>query len=1014
MIMKNSGKTSDSSDIFPFIPPHFPRKGNSFRNILALFIISGSFLLWFSQINLHANPDNREQTAYQPDPDPVQGLNSFMERHGVKPYDLFQRGDELMTLRVIFRDQKYGTPVWMLDTSPVADHGGTASVWSAWNKNASTIFVEGPRESGGTIHSGWFFNSDFSRMRPAQGGRPAVWDPVNPDLYYDPINPADRIVRNNWRTGEQQIVAQWDDPLIWNGSTKRLYGLTRDRRYLFVDLPNRGIFVPFAHDENYPIPLLPLYDGRPLGPGGQSVGSNHFTVIYDHEEHGNMIALRTGMLIDRQTGVRTNIVAPLCGNTNYLRTFHEGRIQYPKGKEWDSYGLPWFNENVRLPVDLSMDELYDTWFNLPHVTHGHESPSPDWQFIATDGGTTRIVRVRDGEVRSLRLSPDGGNYHLQWIHHPRFFVGWVRGWNFRSFTRPQNANIEFQIFSDGTFQPIVDTKHRPSGYYAGGDFSMFSPDATKIHYGSSMTGRFRNYIAVMARPRPPVNLSWRATGAAVELSWTPSKYNNETKGYLVYRSNTSGYGYDLLTPEPVKGTSWEDRSIIAGQPYYYAVTSLEHSDLESGYSNEASRAGIQLKGEVNDPLIIYVEGEEAIRNLTTDALPGLAKGRDVNGASDWYYLYRHPEADHGRLPLQLNIPAEGLYNIWTRVRNDKTQQGRWLLNFEGTALEASAATDLWTWINAGQVHLTSGDIEIILSTGDEGAALDIICLTTDGHFRPQGTRPENRQPPASPAGLMVENVLERTNHLKWEKSSDPRLSHYNVYASGKPFSRPMQEQLIGSPTYTELIDWGLKDDTRYYYAVTAVDRQGNESDPVFMEAKPPPRDFPETRIELAFAEAKTTGRFERSEAEGLRGEAYLVPAEPGSNRVEWEVDIPRDGKYFFWLRYLHRGTGNRGGEVSQDIPVLLGGKPLTILAPGLTDLNIPDELLEKGHPLAEDLWTWAWPGPIPTVNPVPVELPAGRHTIVLKGLHESVRYDVLILSDEPGYRPDDGRLRQRY
>ena len=338
----------------------------------------------------------------EPDPDPVQGLSSFMERHGRKPYELFERDGELMTHRLIFEDRQFGTPVWMLDTSPTVDHGGTASVWAAWNPNGSAIFVEGARRLGDQVHKGWFIHSDYSRMRPSRGGRPAVWLPEDPDRFYSPASPTDGVTCTNWRTGKQEVVAQWE-PLPWPGSGQRVYGLTRDRRHIFVDLPNRGIFVPFRRDDKHPIPALPLYDGRPIGPGGKSVGGNHHCVIHGHPQHGDLIALRTGMLVDRQSGEKTYIAVPLCGNTNYLRAFHENRVHYPKGDEWNAYGLPWFANGVRLPTGLSMEELYDLWRNTPHATHGHESTSPDWQYIASDGGCDANC------PRSRRAGPFGAS-----------------------------------------------------------------------------------------------------------------------------------------------------------------------------------------------------------------------------------------------------------------------------------------------------------------------------------------------------------------------------------------------------------------------------------------------------------------------------------------------------------------------------------------------------------------------------------------------------------------------------
>ena len=946
----------------------------------------------------------RRPLTADPDPDPVQGLAAFMERQGTKPHDLFQDGESLLTHRIIFADRQFGTRIWMLDDSPTADHTGTASVWSAWNPTGTALFVEGARQLGKETRKGWFFTADFSRLVPSRGGRPAVWDPEAPDFFYSPASPTNQVTRTHWRTGEQRVVAEWE-PLSWPASGQRLYGMTRDRRHLFIDLPNRGIFVPFVNDETKPIPRLGMYDGRPIGPGGKSIGANHNTVILQHETHGDLIALRTGMLIDRETGEKICIAAPLCGNTNYLRAFQEGRVKYPRGEEWNAYGLPWFARGVRLPEKLSMEELYQLWRNLPHATHGHESPSPDWQHIAMDGGATVIARVRDGHTQSIRLSPNGGNYHLQWTKHPRFLVGWVRGWSFGSYLRPENANIEFQIFADGTFQPIVDTKHNFNGYYSGGDFSMFSPDATKIHYGSSMTGRFRNYVAVMARPRPPEGLEAKRQDTGVLLRWRPSAYANETRGYLVYRSPTSGDGYRLLTGEPVPGTEYVDATDAAGTPHHYVVTSLEHCGLESGYSAEA------VVGPAKR-LVVYAEAEISIRDLDTEERPGLAFGVDRRTASDWGFLYRHPEATEGSAELNVSVPASGTYHLWARLRNARPGGSSWQIAAAGRNLSLSCAGDEWTWIRAEGAPLAcpKGTVRLRLRTTDATAQMDLLCLATDAAFVPAGPRPERIEPPQPVATLHAQNLRPRANRLSWQASPNPAFSHYNVYAATDGEVRPTQEFLVGSPTEPTFLDWGLKAGKTYRYAVTVVDRRGNESPPTAAQATTPPAP-PPTVHSLAFADAEAIGDFERKEGEAAYGKTYLVPQSPDTNAVSWRIDIPRDGTYYLWLRYLPRGDGNRGGEIRQSLRVRIDGETVTTeLGGGLTDLHVPDSFLAPEHPRAPRLWTWAHPG---SCNLVGIPLAAGSRTIGLDRLAPKIRYDALVITDEPSWTPPDGRLRQR-
>lgn len=947
---------------------------------------------------------------YSEGPHPVQGLESLMERHGMKPYDLLEQEDGSLAMhRVIFEDLQFGTQVWMLDDSPTVDHNGTASVWSAWNIDGSALYLEGAREIGGEAHAGWFCNGDFSRMWP-RGDRPAVWAPEDPEIYYAPINPVDGVTRNNWRTGEKSTVASWP-ALSWPDSGQRFYGLTADHRHIFIDLPNRGIFVPYAPDAEHPIPQLPLYDGRPIGPEGTSIGNNHYGAIDGHEKFGDLIALRTGMLIDRETGEKTNVAVPLCGDTNYLRAFHEGRVDYPEGEEWNNYGLPGFVDSVQLPTGLSMDELYALWRNIPHVTHGHESPSPDLQYIVTDGGGTDIVHVRTGETETLRLSPNGENYHVHWEVHPRFFVGWVRGWSFRHFGRPDYGNVLFQAFSDLTAQPIFDTNHRFNGYYSGGDFSMQSPDATKVHLSSSMTGRFRNYVAVMARPRPPVRLAWQERDGAVALTWDAHPFSREKRGYNVYRSATSGSGYELLTPELVTGNEWSDGTVAPGTAYYYVVTAVEHSGIESGYSMEAARAGVALPQELDTPLVAYAEVEAALWDLGTADRPGLGVGVERRHASDWQFLYRHPNADTGAAALEIAVPAAGEYHLWARMCSISGEVANWTFRIGSTALQAGTDAPEWTWVRVTDAPLTlSGDVEIALATSANGAALDLVALATDIAFAPDGPRPEWKTPPPAIDALAAENVRPRVNRLQWQASNAPNLSHYRLYAAREPFEAPEQRYLIGSPSRPEFIDWGLRAGTTYHYAVTAVDRAGNESAPVFVACATPPREFDPVTIELAFAQGERTGEFELSEAGGLRGPAYVVPEAPESNRVAWTLDVPRAGTYYFWLRYLHRGSGDRGGETVHEVRAMLDGEAITTLGGGSTDLHVPDEFIAKDHPLAPRLWTWAWPG---AQNLRGVDLPAGNHTLTLENLNGAIRYDVLLITDEPSWHPEDGRLRQR-
>lgn len=89
----------------------------------------------------------------------------------------------------------------------------------------------------------------------------------------------------------------------------------------------------------------------------------------------------------------------------------------------------------------------------------------------------------------------------------------------------------------------------------------------------------------------PDAISLSGTGMAavshsVALTWTAS--TSTVVGYNTYTSQQSGGPYTKLTGAPVAGTSYTDSNVTAGQTYFFVVTSVDSSNVESGFSNEVS------------------------------------------------------------------------------------------------------------------------------------------------------------------------------------------------------------------------------------------------------------------------------------------------------------------------------------------------------------------------------------------------------------------------------------------
>ncbi len=71
---------------------------------------------------------------------------------------------------------------------------------------------------------------------------------------------------------------------------------------------------------------------------------------------------------------------------------------------------------------------------------------------------------------------------------------------------------------------------------------------------------------------------------SVSLSWTGS--TSTVIGYYVYRGATTGGPYTRITSSVVDLTSYVDSSVASGSTYFYVVTAVDSSYVESPYSNE--------------------------------------------------------------------------------------------------------------------------------------------------------------------------------------------------------------------------------------------------------------------------------------------------------------------------------------------------------------------------------------------------------------------------------------------
>jgi len=118
-----------------------------------------------------------------------------------------------------------------------------------------------------------------------------------------------------------------------------------------------------------------------------------------------------------------------------------------------------------------------------------------------------------------------------------------------------------------------------SGFLAGDIYHDKSVDLTDY---DGLAGDWMTKVV----PDAPINLTaaFNQNTGYVELDWDDSPPQGNLVGYNVYRSTTSGSGYEKLNDSFLTVSEFEDKNVNVGTDYYYVVTMTNTALFESGYS----------------------------------------------------------------------------------------------------------------------------------------------------------------------------------------------------------------------------------------------------------------------------------------------------------------------------------------------------------------------------------------------------------------------------------------------
>lgn len=170
-------------------------------------------------------------------------------------------------------------------------------------------------------------------------------------------------------------------------------------------------------------------------------------------------------------------------------------------------------------------------------------------------------------------------------------------------------------------------------------------------------------------------------------------------------------------------------------------------------------------------------------------------------------------------------------------------------------------------------------------------------------------------PPLVPTGLSAAAGNE-TVSLDWNDNGEGDLDGYNVYrstTSGSGYTL-LNASLLSSSDY---VDNDVTNGTTYYYVVTAVDMDSNES-AQSSEASATPNLI--TTLRIQELEPGFVGVFDGIPDEttngGYTGVGYANTDNAVGNYIEWTVEAAQDGTYDLQWRFANGTSTNRTATVS--------------------------------------------------------------------------------------------------
>ncbi len=311
-----------------------------------------------------------------------------------------------------------------------------------------------------------------------------------------------------------------------------------------------------------------------------------------------------------------------------------------------------------------------------------------------------------------------------------------------------------------------------------------TPDSPRPGTVTDLKIAVRDAVAYLSWPVPAKNIEGKNLSPA------------EIKGFRIYRAEAGRdrkrplfrqvAAITLAEPAPaeVRGgiVSWSDTGLQYGKVYVYRVRTYSMKGGVSAYSDEVRAAPLL---SLAAPKNLTASGGDGVVTLTWDTVTTKSDGSLHQGFVG-YIVFRGTEpGKHDEMPLNKEPAAAGVY------RDATAENGK---QYFYRVRTVDSPVKPW------QESLDSPEVS---------------------------AKPRDTTPPEPPSNIKVVPGIGRV-FLTWNENHERDLAGYHVYRSVK--SGGEYERLTDKPlNRTTFSDETVKQGATYYYVITAVDKNGNES-----------------------------------------------------------------------------------------------------------------------------------------------------------------------------------------